>query len=234
MIAAIRNNKIKVEKKEDTLTSSFFGLLFYMPKEIINQFFRKIIEKNDIGNYIEYEFWPHWNPEGTTNTNFVEPDLFVRFEKIDIVIEAKSKDKKHKKNQWNNEKTSYLNEYQEDKKEYILLAIGGKSDIETKEFKNKHYNWYDTIQILRKIIDQNKNYYLKEIFNDILFLALIHGILTKEITWFEDFKLITINLEESNTFEKWIDFKFFPNFLTKYKIDYTHINTIEKWQIKKI
>lgn len=235
MIPAIKNNKTVIEKKEDTLTSSFFGLLFYMPKEIISHFFIQVTKINDIGDYIGYEFWPHWNSENTTNKNFVEPDLFVKFDKIDIIIEAKSKGAKHKKEQWENEIKSYLNEYKDNKKDYILVGIGGKSEIKTEEFNTKFLNWYDTIHILRIIIDQNKNYCLNEIFNDILFLASIHGILTKEITWFEDFKYRTINLlEQLDTFEKWIDFKYFPIFLTKYKINYTHINTIEKWQIKKI
>ncbi len=88
MIQAIKHGKTKIEKKEDTLSSSFFGLLFYMPKEIINQFFIEITKNNEIGEYLNHEFWSHWNSIGTKNKYYVEPDIFVRFEKIDIIIDT--------------------------------------------------------------------------------------------------------------------------------------------------
>ncbi len=40
-------------------------------------------------NIEDYQFWPHCTPTGTTNNTFVEPDVFIRFQLFNVIIEAK-------------------------------------------------------------------------------------------------------------------------------------------------
>jgi LPXTG-motif cell wall-anchored protein len=44
------------------------------------------------GRLLSFDFWPHWDKTGTDNTNYVEPDLFIKFDEFDVIIEAKVKD----------------------------------------------------------------------------------------------------------------------------------------------
>ncbi len=61
----------------------------------------------------------------TLNENFVEPDVFLRFEKFDVIIEAKYNDNNRQyQEQWNREITAYRYNFREDKK-VVFIAVGG-------------------------------------------------------------------------------------------------------------
>lgn len=72
------------------------------------------------------EPWPNWNPEKTENSNRVVPDVFLRFDNFDVIIEAKRWDSRQQNpHQWKKEFTAYLNEYGSENVSAIMIAIGG-------------------------------------------------------------------------------------------------------------
>jgi hypothetical protein len=79
-------------------------------------------------------FWPKWNPNSkydTGNSNFVEPDVFYRFDNLDVIVEAKYSDYSGQyRDEWEREFKAYLNEYGDDKKKVVLLAVGGNRTFE--------------------------------------------------------------------------------------------------------
>lgn len=131
-------NKNQFTLCEDSLTSSVFDLLKYLPDEIFSEilknslFHRKIVEENFIIENVSY--WDKWDALNTTNTNYVEPDLFIRTNKFDLIIEAKRNDYfQQSESQLRNEVIAYLNEFGSDNKKIYFLQVGGiygTADIE--------------------------------------------------------------------------------------------------------
>ena len=152
MIYATQDNKIKSEIRavfkasEDSLTSSVFEVLVHLPTELIWKLLSQACFNSEIlncGKLQSFEFWPRWSAEGTSNKRDVEPDLFLRFEFADVIIEAKRYDEKQQdSNQWYKEFRAYLNEYEEDEKLVFMLAVGGIRNKEV-ETLNLTYNDQD-------------------------------------------------------------------------------------------
>lgn len=114
----------------------------------------------DSGKLISYEFWPKWDPRNTSNTNYVEPDVFFRFENIDVIIEAKYGDESGQYyDEWEREVIAYANVYKKEKKKVVLLAVGGNSDFKEVQPINYDgiiccvfkYRWCDLLEHLLKI-----------------------------------------------------------------------------------
>jgi hypothetical protein len=134
MISALQHGKISIDLKEDTLTSSVFESLLALP----NNLFWEILKNScrtgklpDYINYVEAEFWPTWNPDDTGNQRYVEPDLFLRFDSFDLIVEAKRWDgNQQRETQWRNEFIAYKNEFGKEGKPVFLLAVGVDSEKE--------------------------------------------------------------------------------------------------------
>ena len=79
-------------------------------------------------------FWDKWDATNTTNTNYVEPDVFMRFENIDIILEAKRYDNNQQNpDQMKNELIAYCNEFFSEQKELIFIQVGGIFSTENEE-----------------------------------------------------------------------------------------------------
>jgi len=125
------NWKAEFKASEDSFTSSIFGHLFYLPVTVFWQILKNAIY--DLPAIVPperilfYHFWPSW----TCNLgNRCEPDLFIRFDEFDLIIEAKRYDHNQQSEvQWKNELESYYNEYGTDRK-ILLLAVGGIYDLD--------------------------------------------------------------------------------------------------------
>jgi hypothetical protein len=121
--------KTLIESSEDSLTSTVFGLLFYLPVEL---FWRILTDAcygdklpKQSGRTIRYDFWPRWTFSDRNNTYLVEPDVFIQFEEFNLIIEAKHLDYNQQYHfQWKNQLKSYFNEF-DDHKPVCFLAMGG-------------------------------------------------------------------------------------------------------------
>ena len=131
-----RKVKIKIDVKEDSLTSSVFGMLLFLPEDLFWKVLRKSTFNDDLplncGRILSYKFWPKWNSENTVNKKYVEPDIFIEFENFDVVIEAKRWDHNQQyRKQWLDQYQSYKNEYQpideevNVSKKLLYFAVGG-------------------------------------------------------------------------------------------------------------
>lgn len=119
-----------LKSDEDSLTGSVFSTLLNLPAELFWQLLQRACHSTTLpqhsGELEDVEYWPHWDPPHTTNTSFIEPDLFLRFSGFDLIIEAKRRDDKQQKaQQWQNECQGYFNEYWEELKPLYFLALGG-------------------------------------------------------------------------------------------------------------
>ena len=130
---------------EDPMTSAIFENLILLQDDVLWHILRTACFESDYlpknaGSLLYHEFWPHWDPTETGNSNFVEPDLFLAFEEFNVIIEAKYGDGDGQNEcQWKREIQAYFNECASfgsncigegekifvDNKKVFLIAIGG-------------------------------------------------------------------------------------------------------------
>ncbi len=124
------------ETNEDPKTSAVFENLMLLPDNVFWHLLRQSCFGGaelplNPGRILFYNFWPHWDRKGTDNTNYVEPDLFIRFEEFDVIIEAKYGDYGGQyQKQWQQEITAYQNEYGEEERPFIFIAVGGNLSVQ--------------------------------------------------------------------------------------------------------
>lgn len=134
------SSQINKNTNEDPKTLVVFGDLMLLPDNVLWDVLKKAasnkgILPEDAGLMADNVFfWPKWNPNSkydTGNSNYVEPDVFFRFSNVDVIVEAKYSDNRGQdKEEWEREFKAYLNEYEDDKKNVVLLAVGGNPTFE--------------------------------------------------------------------------------------------------------
>lgn len=137
MIYSTQHNK---NTNEDPKTSVVFENLMLLPDNVFWEILKsaasnKGVLPEDAGLLADdYEFWPKWDPNSkydTGNCSYVEPDVFFRFGNIDVIVEAKYSDSGGQyREEWEREFKAYLNEFENDKKDVVLLAVGGNSSFQ--------------------------------------------------------------------------------------------------------
>jgi len=208
MINAIINNKVDrqyFKTNEDSLTSFVFEKLSYLPNELFEYVIRHSVNEDipefDFKSLREIIYWPHWNSDKTTNKKFVEPDVFIRFEKYDLLIEAKRYDENQQYfSQWENEIIAYQNEYESDNKKLVFIALGGINNFQTELITNKNFEqkiykckWSSILNNIRKLKKQiepssnllNVSFTVNNILNDLILIFQLYGYSIAD--WFETF-----------------------------------------------
>jgi hypothetical protein len=143
MVSYFSNNKGNLSICEDSLTSVVFDTLKYLPTEIFWRILKNALYHDKFpsnsGELISITFWGKWDSSGTINTNYVEPDVFLRFDEFDIIIEAKRyNDSQQNNTQIENEITAYFNEYENDNKQLYFVQLGGLHNREDEQNKVMH------------------------------------------------------------------------------------------------
>lgn len=199
---------------EDSLTSTVFDLLKYLPTEVFYSILRESLYHKKLpiicGEIEKIHFWEKWNSKNTTNSLYIEPDVFIRFSNFDIIIEAKRyNNNQQSEKQMKDEILAYFNEYKNDNKDIYFIQLGGLND--TSDIPNINIEGYEVIicktdwtKILDRVVFekekiQNINYgvtnSLKRILNDLIIGFEIHGFFKK--IWLDS--LNACNIEHKNT-----------------------------------
>ena len=197
---------------EDSLTSSVFGLLIYLPANLSWSILRDSCSESSLlpkksGDIISYEFWPHWDGQGTEQ-NYVEPDVFIRFENFDLIVEAKRNDENQQDpSQWLREYKAYLNEYDDEKRSVYLLAIGGVLEegvyLEVDELIVFNVKWSSLLKRIKKLEDDiflastmlESVSLVSMILKDLIKYFGLHGYATGE--WLSEINYHKSNFEKS-------------------------------------
>lgn len=200
---------------EDSLTSSIFERLAYLPDEISWKILKDACYGNELpkvaGPLLSIEYWPHWNSENTDNTKFVEPDVFLRYSDFDLLIEAKRFDNNQQSQfQWEKELESYKNEFFEEKKALYFVALGGIKNEETEYLNNLptvpiiKCRWRSLLREIiqcQKISENTTTQPLQSqanlrILNDLVLAFQLHGFSTG--LWLESLQNLQIDYNELN------------------------------------
>jgi hypothetical protein len=235
-------------KIEDKQTATIFSNLLHLPDKTFWDIIRKACFNNNlpenIGTIEDYEFWPHWKPapEDTVHSNYVEPDIFIRFTQFDIIFEAKKLDRNQQEtNQWINEYTAYLHRFGNTKR-VILIAIGGlfSGNLSAEKYNNlliQKCRWRSILDVLYSQLNIQKMEGHKRIIKDcieyleyfnFMRISWIHEIqdhgykinlsINKELEWVE-------LLQEE---KQWFIYEIKNN---NFHINHSSINSIYDWSV---
>jgi len=68
---------------EDSMTAAVFTHLLHLPSDLFWQVLNNACPADELpliaGELLDYKFWPKWSATGTSNSRYVEPDIFMRF-----------------------------------------------------------------------------------------------------------------------------------------------------------
>lgn len=208
MISHFYQRKGKLETKEDSLTSLTFDGLKHLPDDLFWSVLNSSLIVGNLPNITfieEISFWQHWNPDGTDNKNYIEPDVFLRTENFDVIIEAKRWDKNQQsESQMEDQIKAYNNEFGEENKKLYYIQLGGLYDKKPAKSVNESVdvtvcktNW---TQFLKSIVkhhlnleSQNSQFLnpQKRILEDIIKGFELHQFYTMK--WFGDMPYQKIN-----------------------------------------
>jgi hypothetical protein len=141
MFKAVKSGKIRLKDgfeelrganlfklNEDFLTATVFSRLLYMPADVLSALLLPAYGSSP-GKLKEAMFWPTWwATSGNGATIRVEPDLYVEFESLDLIVEAKLNDDPgcQTPEQWAREWAAWhQGTYTGPGKEPLLLGVGG-------------------------------------------------------------------------------------------------------------
>ncbi|MDQ8192446.1 hypothetical protein [Roseibacillus persicicus] len=196
-----------IHPKEDTLTASVLGHLLHLPIEIFWELLRESCDGHALpekcGEPLAIEPWPKWSAEGTSNTHYIEPDLFLRFESFDLIIEAKRWDyRMQNKQQWKNQLIAYQRDYGTEEQPVHYLALGGLWTLEPQELSYGDCHtcfiykarWQGILSQCQRLLRQHKahpfpssqDHAHTRLLEDLIDLFAVHGFSTGR--WYEDFQ----------------------------------------------
>ena len=119
---------------------------------------------SEAGAIKNISFWKRMSAEGTNNKSSVEPDVWIKLEKMHLIIEAKRYDGEGQYNaQWDLEIKALLKHLEEeedqpiDEQKICLLALGGNNQtteeprtIEGKEYPIVRMHWQTLLEEVKK------------------------------------------------------------------------------------
>ena len=240
MFYGVAKNKLNLANAqcEDSLTSSVFERLSLLSDENLWWVLRNACDKQalaakplpeDVGKLEKFEFWPRWKADTQLerNSKYVEPDVFLRFEGIDIIVEAKRYDfvksqqesqrESQREEQWQNELGAWLQEFKDKFKKgrlVLLLAIGGNINVGTyKEMELKHLSqfrefcefrveqlhWGMLCDAVFELSNRFSNdTQLVHLFDQLDMVFEFFGVGTLKMRWFCDLRSITMENDSVN------------------------------------
>lgn len=165
---------------EDALTSSVIGLLQYLPDETFWDILYKaskyeaskhmLPKFSEVGAIENISFWKSMrSPE--LDRQSVEPDVWIKLEKMHLIIEAKRYDGGGQYNaQWDREIKALLKHLKEEEDQPIdeqkiwLLALGGNNQtteeprtIEGREYSIVRMHWQTLLEEVKKCTDESSS-----------------------------------------------------------------------------
>lgn len=140
------------KQREDLLTAAFFSRFTYLSGLLQHRLLKGWL--GGVGDFTEFknaEFWPRYDLPDDETRDFVEPDLLLRFEDCDVLVEVKPpQGGMQYQEQWENEIAGYFAQDGETRPLYFL-AIGRVGKVlelmDVEAILEKH----DLLKVLKSI-----------------------------------------------------------------------------------
>ena len=182
MLQSLLHHKLTTEEneaissnKEDSCTSSVFGLLQYLPDELFLSILKESCGNlssfpDDFGRIQDVLFWKKFYSAHLSRVQrkYVEPDVIIETEYYSIIIEAKKYDgiRQQDFGQWEREILVVEDRHKKEKssKSIIFIAIGGTNysrdtdySINNKNYKIHITSWISLSDAIHKAIAKITN-----------------------------------------------------------------------------
>jgi len=170
-----------LNNNEDNLTFNVFTRLLYLNESSFIEIVKNAFGiKYDLHNLNSVTFWPSWNALNTQNNKRVIPDLFLRCDDYDIIIEAKRYDLGQQfDGQWENQINAYKNEFKKDNKKLIYIPLGGMSYSHFNSSEADMYQsyWFQLANACERSLGEllNNNNSTSKILVDVLRILAFYG-----------------------------------------------------------
>lgn len=187
---------------EDSLSSSVFDMLKYLPTEMFWRILKQSLYYDKLprlcGELVRISFWEKWSAAKTNNSNFVEPDIFIEFEDFDIIIEAKRQNESQQSAvQHKGQMQAYKNEYGDNGKKMYYIQLGGLHNLNDEGSYKEHPDVVicktDWSRLLNQVVSEKNmcanlnlssvNSYVR-VLNDLIVYFEFHGYFKKY--WLQD------------------------------------------------
>lgn len=181
-------SKIKTDGNfnEDFKTFSTLGILQFLPGNLFWRILNASVVDNDqlpreSGEILKIEFWPKWddltNINNVGNTRYIEPDVFIKFENFDCIIEVKKTDHGGQyEAQWESQILAYFNKFGR-KHKLIYIALGGNMSLNTnKKFPTLYkMTWHNLLKQIHLAYMERKssNFKTSNIMQEIRILEFV-------------------------------------------------------------
>ena len=177
MLQSLLHHKLTTEEneaissnKEDSCTSSVFGVLQYLPDELFLSILKESCGNlssfpDDLGRIQDIFFWKKFYSAHLSRVQrkYVEPDVIIETENYSIIIEAKKYDgiRQQDFGQWKREilVVEDRNKKEKSSKSIIFIAIGGTNysrdtnhSINKKDYKIHITSWISLSDAIHKAI----------------------------------------------------------------------------------
>lgn len=143
---------------EDFLTAAFFGRLVYLPDRIAWDLLRRALVGAEFpdppGRLLEAAFWPGCNVRALEVDRFrVEPDVWLRFENLHLLVEAKRRDgvdmQTPKQLAWNWWAIQQREDF-DSELPMFLLAVGGIETVSNAECEKWQAGGNQALELIPK------------------------------------------------------------------------------------
>lgn len=199
-----RKSKWGFEYCEDSMTSLVFESLTLFAPEDLWSILRYACQLKDYyipGNLTNIVFWPHWPAEGTNNSSYVEPDVFMEFENLSIIIEVKKNGvTSQNRNQWHKEIVAYHNEYPNHEKNLIVVAVNGNSSNQSEQIDGVNIyktSWYRLCDAVNKHNSSLSKYHKEWVDKSFKLIGVVPY--SAISTWLDEYEFPKINHEAINS-----------------------------------
>ncbi len=166
---------------EDFFTATIFSRFLYLPSYIQSRILFELTGNNlfrDTGDLASHEFWPIWPTNVIVGRQYIEPDLFLQYQNVDVIIEAKRNDMTpHDANQIENELVAYSEQYEDvTQRKCILLAIGGGTILSKQHDDVVFCKWSRFFEAIQNVYKNSSvTQFNKVIYTDIVNGFSLHG-----------------------------------------------------------
>tara|TARA_R110002049_G_scaffold297185_3_gene486005 strand:- start:1060 stop:1776 length:717 start_codon:yes stop_codon:yes gene_type:complete len=185
------------QSREDLLTAAFFSRFTYLSGLLQHRLLKSWL--GGVGDFTEFksiDYWPQYDLKNNPDRKFVEPDLLIRFESCDVLVEVKPPEGGDQYlDQWQLEIEGYYQ--QEDHiKALYFLAIGRvgsvlhQLDIEVlqkngRDFKQAHsIEWKPIVYELSGFIKSGElDAQDQRIVHDMIKAVELYGVRAQNLRW---------------------------------------------------
>tara|TARA_R110001592_G_scaffold319321_1_gene596860 strand:- start:8265 stop:8972 length:708 start_codon:yes stop_codon:yes gene_type:complete len=193
------------QNREDLLTAAFFSRFTYLSGLLQHRLLKSWL--GGVGDFTEFksiDYWPQYDLKNNPDRKFVEPDLLIRFENCDVLVEVKPPEGGDQYlDQWQLEIEGYYQQEDHTKALYFL-AIGRVgnilADLDVAELKVKHpkfqaasaIEWKPIASQLRKLLLSGElDAQDSRVVKDISKALLLYSVHAHDLHWDDLYKLST-------------------------------------------